>query len=139
MRLFPRLALVPLAMLAFAACHAAARASDPPRSVSPTMDLEVEDRGADKSVHTARFSLGLVNGNADVKSNDGEMRYALETHRTNADGSSYAVSLKRADGKGAVGDLDLFSAVPLPPNTRVLVARIERADGRVTAVTAQLR
>lgn len=71
MRLFPRLALVPFAMIAFAACHAAAHAADPPRAVSPTMDVEVEDRGSDKSVHTARFSLGLVNGNADVKSSDG--------------------------------------------------------------------
>lgn len=139
MRLFPRLALVPLAMIAFAACHAAAHAADPPRTLSPTIDFEVEDRAADKSVHTARFSLGLVHGQANVKSNDGDAHYALETHSTSADGASYAVSLKRSDRKGDAADIDLFSAVPLPANTRVLVARIERADGRVTSVTAQVR
>lgn len=139
MRLFPRLAFVPLAMTAFAACHAAAYAMDPPRALSPTIDLEVEDRAADKSVHTARFSLGLVNGQANVKSNDGDAHYALETHKTGDNGASYAVSLRRSDSRGAAADIDLFSAVPLPANTRVLVARIERADGRVTSVTAQVR
>lgn len=139
MRIFPRLALVPLALVAFAACQAAAHAADPPRAATPTMDLEIEDRGADKSVHTARFSLGLVNGNADVKSSDGDARYAVKTHRTTTDGAAYAISIDRSDAKGTGAELNLFSAVTLPPHTRVLVAKVERADGRVTSVTALIR
>ncbi len=136
MRVPVRLVVVVSAAILFSACHYA-HAADPPKPMSPSLDVEVEDRAADKSMHTARFSLGIVNGRADLRSSDGDTRYALETHTNGSDGATYALSLKRSDPHGAAGDIDLGSAIP-QRGPRVLVARIERADGRVTSVTAQV-
>lgn len=137
MRLFARLVLALAALGPFAACHAA-HAADPPRALSPSIDLEIEDRGPDKSSHVARFSLGVVDGHAGLKSQDGETRYHLTASAGGGGDPTYRLDVKRADSRGAGADIDLNAAIPQHAGPRVVVARIERADGRVTAVTAQV-
>lgn len=41
------------------ACHPA-HAADAARAMTPTIDVEVEDRAADKSTHVMRFSLSVI-------------------------------------------------------------------------------
>lgn len=122
----------------FVACHVA-RAAEPPKTVSPTVDIEVEDRGPDKTAHVAKFSLSVVDGRAGLKSRDGDLVYDLGVHvSSGAETPHYSLVVKRAD-RGAGADIDLVSALPQHAGPRVLVGRIERADGRLTTVAAQVR
>lgn len=50
----------------------------------------------------------------------------------------FSLVLKRGD-HGKDGDLDLTAAIPQHAGARVLVAKIERADGHSTSVVAQVR
>jgi hypothetical protein len=136
---FRSLALVVLSLAALVpvACHSA-HAAEPAHAMTPTIDVEVEDRAPDKSSHTARFSLSIIDGHAQLKARDGEARYDLSAHASPSVAPHFSVNLKRSDATG-VGDLDVASAVPLAPGHRVIVAKIERADGRSTSVVAQVR
>jgi hypothetical protein len=132
-----KLALLVLACGAlgpFAACHAA-HAADPPRALTPTVDIEVEDRAPDKSSHVARFSLSLIDGRAQVNTRDSTAKYELGVHTINSPERSYSLVLKRA---GGIGEIDLSSAIPQNAGPRVILARIDRADGHLTSVVAQV-
>lgn len=133
---FALFALACTALGPFAACHVA-HAADPPRAMTPSIDIEVEDRAADKSVHTARFTLSMIDGRAQLKAHDGDAHYAVDLHTPGpAAQPSFALSLKRGGGSG---DIDLASAIPQHGGGRVVVAKIDRADGRFTSVIAQVR
>ena len=118
------------------ACHPA-HAADAARAMTPTIDVEVEDRAADKSTHVMRFSLSVIDGHAQLKTRDGEAKYDLVAHSSPSTTPHFALSLKRSD-TAAAGDIELSSAIPLAPGQRVLVAKIDRADGRFTTIVAQV-
>jgi hypothetical protein len=133
-----KLALLMLACGAlgpFAACHAAL-AADPPRPLTPTVDIEVEDRAPDKSSHVARFSLSLVDGRAQIQTRDANAKYDLGVHTVSPAEKTYSLVLKRA---GGIGEIDLSSAIPQNAGPRVIIAKIDRADGHLTSVVAQVR
>lgn len=133
-----KLALVILSCAAlgpFAACHVA-HAADPPRAMTPSIDLEIEDRAPDKSNHTARFTLSMIDGRAQIKAHDGDTHYAVDIHTPGpATQPNFFLSLKRGGGGG---EIELSSAIPQHGGGRMVIARIDRADGRFTSVTAQV-
>ncbi|MEA2748559.1 MAG: hypothetical protein QOI41_2702 [Myxococcales bacterium] len=139
MRFVPKqLAVLTLTVAALApsACHSAL-AADTPKSVTPTVDVEIEDRAPDKSTHAARFSLSVVDGRAQIGARDGDAKYDIGIHAQPSAEGQYSLILKRGD-HGKDGDLDLTSSVPQHAGPRVLVAKIDRADGHVTSVVAQV-
>jgi hypothetical protein len=121
----------------FAACHALA-APDAPRALTPTIDIDVEDRGPDESSHVARFSMSILDGKAVMTARDGEAHYEIDTRALTATDPSFTIKLRRSEPKNA-GDIDLIAGIPQKAGTRVLVAKIERADGHLTSVVAQVR
>jgi hypothetical protein len=124
------------AALAPAACHSSAHAADSPKPMTPTVDLEIEDRAPDKSMHTAHFTLSLIDGAAQLTTHDGDARYEIGVHAPPSNDPHFSLILKRA--QPGAGGLDLTSAIPQHAGPRLLVARIDRADGHVTAVVAQV-
>ena len=140
MRFVPKqIAVITLVVsgLAPSACHSAL-AADAPKSMTPTIDVEIEDRAADKSSHAARFSLSVVDGRAQLGARDGDAKYEIGIHAQPSSDAQYSLVLKRGD-HGRDGDIDLASSIPQHAGPRVLVAKIDRADGHVTAVVAQVR
>lgn len=135
MRKLVRFVLVCSVFTTFAACHA--RAADTPRSVTPTVDLEIEDRGADKSVHVTRFSLSLVNGHAKLSANDGDAKYYVEAEALPATEPRFAIKLDRH--AHAAGEVGVTASIPQRQGPRILVAKVDRDDGRMTTVVAQVR
>jgi len=120
----------------FAACHVA-HAEGPTRATTPSIDLEIEDRAPDKSIHTARFTLSMIDGRAQLKAHDGDAHYAVDLHTPGpATQPNFSLSLKRGGGSG---DIDLSSAIPQHGGGRMVIAKIDRADGRFTSVIAQVR
>jgi hypothetical protein len=139
---FPKLALtaLSLAALAPAACHNA-RAADPPRALAPTIDVTVEDGAPNQPNHAARFALSVVDGHAQLKAHDGDADYALSAHTARPEPNvapHFSLQVKRS-GTARAADLDLSSAIPLTPGARVVIAKIDRADGRRTSIFAQVR
>ena len=132
-----------LALLAapFPACHAnAAPASSLPTINAPVVDIEVEDRSAqDKSSHVAKLTLVLVDHHVKVAARDGDAKYELAAHMMATAGPSadphVAINLQRGQADRAF-DLSLESSIAAKPG-RVVVAKVDRADGRTTTVTAQ--
>jgi hypothetical protein len=120
----------------FAACHTAL-AADPPRAVSPSIDLEIEDRGPDLPAHTAKITLVLVDGHADLKTHDSECSYELKAHSTKDADPRLQLAVRR-DERGAAGGLDVVASIPEKPGGRILVARVDRPAGRTTLVIAQV-
>jgi hypothetical protein len=121
----------------FAACHTA-HAADPPRSVSPSIDLEIEDRGPDLQAHVAKLTLVVVDGHADLKARDGESTYELKARSTHDTDARLELALKREE-RGTAGALDVAASIPEKPGGRILVARVDRPAGRSTVVIAQVR
>ncbi len=140
MRFVPKqLAVVVLTVSALApsACHSAL-AADSPKSVTPTLDVEIEDRAPDKSAHTARFALSMVDGRAQLNARDGDAKYEIGAHAQEGTDAHFSLVLKRGD-HGKDGDLDLTSAIPQHAGPRMLIAKIDRADGHSTSVVVQVR
>lgn len=135
---FQKLALVSLSLAALApsACQSA-RAADPARAMTPTIDVEVHDRAPDKSSNVVRFSLSIIDGHAQLKARDGSTKYDLSAHASPSVTPHFSLNVKRS-GSAAAGDIDLSSAVPLNAGPRLVVAKIDRADGRFTTVVAQV-
>jgi hypothetical protein len=129
-------------LTAFTACHA--RAADPPRATSPSMDVEIDDRGPDKSSHLAKLSVGFVNGQAKVWTQDGEARYEVDATTVRQPNAPYVeLHLKRGPGNRPFEkpylDLDVEGTVPTPASGRVVIARLDRGDGHSTTVSVQVR
>jgi hypothetical protein len=124
------------ATVAPSACHIA-QAADPPRTITPSIDVEVEDRAPDKSLHIARFTLSIHDGNAEVKTHDGEAAYVLEARNMPSTDPHFSLKLKRSE-RNPTSDIELSSAIPLHAGPRLLVAKIDRADGHLTSVVAQV-
>lgn len=134
---FRRLALIALASASvgpFVACHSA-QAADTPHTVTPTIDIDFEDRAADKTSHVAHVSITVVDGFAQLTMRDGSAHYAIEAK---AHDPQLLVKLKRS-GNESEADLNVESALPARSGPRVLLAKVERADGKTTVVTAQVR
>jgi hypothetical protein len=136
-----------LALLAapFPACHANAA---PPSSAplptvnAPVVDIEVEDRSTqDKSAppHIAKLTLVLVDHHVKVAARDGDAKYELSAHMMSTSGPAadphVGINLQRGQADRAF-DLSLESSIAAKPG-RVVVAKVDRADGRTTTVTAQ--
>lgn len=129
------LAISAAAISPFLACRSA-QAADAPLAITPTIEIEVEDRDADKSSRTARFSLTMLEGHAQIATRDGQTKYDVEAHTTGPTDPHFRVTLKRADGNGG---LDISSSIPLRAGPRVLLAKLDRASGQLTSVVAQVR
>jgi hypothetical protein len=102
------------------------------------MDLEIEDRGPDMPTHTAKLTLVVIDGRAELKTRDGESTYELKAHSTHDADARLELGLKREE-RGAAGSLDVVASIPEKPGGRLLVARVDRPAGRSTLVIAQVR
>ncbi len=128
------LSFVALSVTLFA-CHAA-HAADPPHPPSPAVEIEVEDRAPNGPLQTARFSLFLVDGHAEVSARDGSSAYVIKALTDRSSDARYALSIKRSGGP--TEEVELHGAVPIRPSSRILVARVDRKDGQVTSVFASV-
>jgi hypothetical protein len=129
-----RFVVVACAVASFAACHA--RAADAPRTVTPSIDLEIEDRGSDKASHVARFSLSLADGRGSLNASDGDARYAIEAKALSTTEPRLVLKLDRHTHAG--GDVAVDASIPQRAGPRVLIAKIDRADGSSTSIVAQV-
>lgn len=135
-----RLALLVLASVSlgpFAACHALA-APDAPRAPTPTIEIDVEDRGPERAFHSTHFSMSILDGKAWVTAHDSDAHYEIDARAQATPEPSFAIKLKRSEPKNA-GDIELVASIPQRTGARVLVAKIDRADGHATSVVAQVR
>lgn len=130
--------LVPLvAFGGFAACHAA-HAAELPRMPSPSVDIEVEDRAAGGLAHVARFRVSVANGHGEITAYDGDAKYAIAARTISAPEPQVTLEIKRSD-RSVAAEIDIHGAIPQKAGSRVLLARVDRADGRSTTVLAQAR
>lgn len=118
-------------------CHPAFAAENA-RTVSPSVDIEVEDKTPGAGAHTARFNVSLANGNGDINASDGDAKYALSAHSISTSEPKLGLKVKRAD-RTPSADFEVTAAIPQQPGGRILVARIDRADGHATTIVAQAR
>jgi hypothetical protein len=127
--------------LAAPACHSA-HAAEPAKMVGPSVEIEVEDRAPGGAApHTARFNVSLSNGNADITAADGDARYALSAHAFTAPPTNdpkLGLKVKRTE-RAPAADIEVSAAIPQQPGGRIVVARVDRADGHVTTIVAQAR
>jgi hypothetical protein len=128
---------VVFSLVAFTACHA--RAADVPRAVSPSIEIEIDDRDAGKTLHVAKLAVGFVNGHAKLKTQDVDAQYDLEAEYHAAD-PHIQISLRRSPRDNKVLELDVKSSIAAQAagSARVVVARVDRADGQTTTVTAHI-
>jgi hypothetical protein len=140
MNLSHRLALLFFAGAGFlttAACRSSfAFGAETPRMLSPSVDIEVEDKAPSSTAHTARFNVALSNGYAELDAIDGEARYALSVHTLSTTEPKLGLRVKRNDHTPG-SEIGVSVAIPQQPGGRIVVARIDRADGHVTTVIAQ--
>lgn len=107
--------------------------------VGPSVAIEVEDRApGGGAAHVARFDVSLSNGNADITAADGDARYALSAHSFTTNEAKLGLKVKRTE-RSPSADIEISAAIPQQPGGRILVARIDRADGHVTTIIAQAR
>jgi hypothetical protein len=131
-------ALIAGATFAAPACHSA-RAAETPKMVGPSVEIEIEDRSpGGGSPHSARFNVLLSSGNADINATDGDARYALSAHTITTSEPKLGLKVKRVESSPSLG-LEVSAAIPQAPGGRIVVARIDRADGHVTTIIAQAR
>lgn len=141
MHMPPRLPLLAVACAGFFAAPAcqstSARAAETPKLVGPSVDIEIEDRPSGGGApHSARFHVLLTNGNADINATDGDARYALSAHTITTSEPKLGLKVKRIESAPSLG-IEVSAAIPQQPGARIVVARIDRADGHVTTILAQ--
>jgi hypothetical protein len=122
---------LPVLVLA-TACHA--RAADAPRPAGPTIDIEVDDHEANKTSHVARLAIVLAEGRAKMTTRDSGAHYKVVAS-TPQNSSRVELTIERTGTADA--DIVVESALAAKAGDRVLLARVDRADGRMTLVTAQ--
>jgi hypothetical protein len=135
---------LPLAVIASAgffgapACHSA-HAAETPKMVGPSVEIEIEDRSPGGGpAHSARFNMLLANGNADINATDGDAKYALSVHTITTSDPKLGLKVKRVESSPSLG-IEVSAAIPQQAGGRIVVARIDRADGHVTTIVAQAR
>ena len=110
--------------------------------VGPSVEIEVEDRApGGAAAHTARFNVSLSNGHADITAADGDARYAVSAQAFSdppANAPKLGLKLKRTE-RAPSADIEVSAAIPQQPGGRIVVARVDRADGHVTTIVAQAR
>ena len=143
MNLSHRLHRLPLLLVACAgfiaapACQTSAHAAETPKIVGPSVEIEIEDRPpGGGTVHSARFSVLLSNGNGDINATDGDARYAVSVHTITTSEPKLGLKVKRVESSPSLG-IEVSAAIPQQPGGRILVARMDRADGHVTTIVAQ--
>jgi hypothetical protein len=127
----------PLALLAvvpFTACHASTAAAQPVRTVSPTVEVEILDQAEAK--HVSRYSMALVDGRAELVTRDADAKVVVSVRTLPAAEPRLSIEVKRS-GRG--DELDVSGAIAERPAGRVLVARVERANGQSTSVVAEVK
>lgn len=134
----PFLLLGAVAFSGFAACHHSAFAAETPRTLSPSVDIEVEDRAPGAAGHVARFNVSLSNGNADVTAADGDAKYAVGVHTITGAEPKLALRVKRSD-RTPSADIEVSAAIPQQPGGQIVLARVDRSDGRTTTIVARAR
>ena len=83
------------------------------------------------------MNVGFVNGRAKVTSSDGGLRYEVEASAVRSTEPHIEVHLQRQGDRAL--ELDVRSSIAIQPKGRVLVARVDRTDGRSTLVSVQVR
>lgn len=125
------------ALAGFVACHSA-HAAEPVHAASPAVEIEVEDRAPGGPAHVARFGVSVTSGSGELLAHDGDAKYAVEARAVDDADPKLALRIHRHD-RGVSAEIDVQAAIPKKPGGRVVLARIDRADGRTTTVTAQAR
>jgi hypothetical protein len=116
------------------ACQARA---DAPRSAQPSFELEVADRGADKTEHVVRFVVGFVNGEAKIEANDGPARYEVEASLVHDAPTYVRLVLNRSQAERGL-EMKVRTALVFHGGDRVVVAQVGHSDGMTTTVTARV-
>ena len=107
--------------------------------VGPSVEIEVDDRApGGGAAHSARFNMSLTNGNADINATDGDAKYALSVHSISTSEPKLGLKVKRIESSPTYG-IEVSAAIPQQTGGRIVVARIDRADGHVTTIVAQAR
>jgi hypothetical protein len=132
----PLLLIASVGALAAPACHSA-RAAETAKMVGPSVEIEVEDRAPGGAApHSARFNVSLSNGHADINAADGDARYAVSAQAFTTTEPKLGLKVKRTE-RSPSADIEVSAAIAQQPSGRVVVARIDRADGHVTTIVAQ--
>lgn len=141
MNVFHRLSFALVASaggLAVPACQHA-RAAEAPKMIGPSVQIEVEDRAPGGGhAHSARFDVSLSNGFADIDASDGDAHYAISANVVSSSEPKVGLKVKRTE-RSPSADIAISAAIPQQPGARIVVARIDRADGHVTTILAQAR
>jgi hypothetical protein len=116
------------------ACQAHA---ETPHAVQPSLEVEIDDRGPDKSDHVSRVVLGFVNGEAKIETTDGPARYEVEAKSVRDPAPIVQLGLRRSQSDRS-RDLNVRTSFVLKGNERVMVTKVDGADGHSTTVTARL-
>jgi hypothetical protein len=80
----------------------------------------------------------LVDGHAKMAGRDGETRYEFNANVESPQAQDARLALQIVRDQGTGRDLIVEARIASRPSGRVLVARIDRADGRTTTVTAEV-
>lgn len=153
MRLFSRhvipsrrllaVASLALVLLPASACMHDAHAADPSTTTTtssrpaPRVDVEVDERGGpDKSVHLAKISVLLTDGQGKVSTKDGDARIELSAHTIKEADPRVMIALNWQTERGFEAHVE--SSITMHDTSKVVVSQITRPDGRTTTVTAQM-
>lgn len=104
--------------------------------MTPSVDIEVEDKSPGNAAHSARFNVSLLNGNGDINAADGDSRYALSAHTLTSSDPKLGIKVKRSDRSPST-EIEVSGAISAQPGERIILARIDRADGHTTTVIAR--
>lgn len=127
-------AVIVLCLATATACQAHA---ETPRPAQPSLELEIDDRGPDKADHVSRVMVGFINGQAKIETADGPARYEVEATTIQNPSPFIQLVLKRSHSDRS-RELNVRTAVVLKGNERVMVTKVDGADGQSTTVTARL-
>lgn len=136
-----RIGFVTLIAAGITSCHALspALAADSPKMLTPSVDIEVEDRAAPgATAHLARFNVSLLDGHGEVNAYDGDAKYAVSCQSITIADPKLQLNVKRHD-RLINAEFEIHGAIPQTPGARVVLGQIDRADGRSTTVIARAR
>jgi hypothetical protein len=115
----------------------------PPRALPSTVSLEIRDTAPASASQLSRFALPLGDrGGAQIVSSADDHEYRINVRRDDYAPESpvmFDIERSRRGGDSRVKEAKLRAVVRMRPGQRVVVARIERADGSRTEVLATLK
>jgi len=138
-----RIGFVTLVAAGVTSCHALspALAADSPKLLTPSVDIEVEDKGPSGPSHLARFNVSLLDGHGEITAYDGDGKYAFACQSLTTAEPKVQLNLKRQvfHDRTVTSEFDIHGAIPQAPGVKVILAQIDRADGRSTTIIARAR